>query len=127
MSQNNLSITLHQLDGAGETLARRLASFSDAAPTAGEYRAGVLADTSEATITLPVAQVRQVYIANTHASAKITVKWTPNGGSKVTILILAPGDMIAFWNETTGTTVGVSTVSLTSDTSSATYEMFLGG
>lgn len=127
MAQNNLSLTLQQLDANGVTLTRRVETFSDTAPTVGEFRVGLLTDTNEATISLPTAQIRQVLLKNTHTSGKITVKWTPNGGAKVTILIVGPGDGIAFWHQATGATYGLSLLTLTTDVSNTTYELFLGG
>lgn len=128
MAKNILSLTLQQLDASDNVLARSVDTITDSAPTVGEFRgAGTLIDTNEATIGLPIAQPRQVLIKNTHATAKITVKWTPNGVAKVTILVLGPGDGIAFWHTTTGTTYGVSALYLTADTANATYKLFCGG
>ncbi len=127
MAQNNLTATIQQLDSVGATLARRVTTYSDIAPSVGDFTAGLLTVLTEVTITLPIAQARQVMIHNTHATAKITVKWTPNGGAKATIIILQPGDMIAFWSPLTGATNGISLLTLTSDTLNATYESFVGG
>jgi hypothetical protein len=127
MAEHILSTTLQQLDDEGQTIARRQTSYSDTDPSVGENRVGLLTDTSEATISLPITQPRQVAITNTHASAKITVKWTPTGVAKVTIIILGPGDGIAFWNQNTGATYGISALYLTSDVANATYELFIGG
>lgn len=128
MAQNILSLTLQQLDASANVLARSVDTITDSAPTVGEFRgAGTLIDTNEATIGLPITQPRQVFIKNTHATAKITVKWTPTGVAKVTILVLGPGDAIAFWQTSAGATYGVSAVYLTSDTAGATYKLFCGG
>lgn len=126
--QNNLSITLQQLDINGQVLTRAPFTVSDTTPTVGELRSGTLIDTSEATIGLPILQPRQILLKNTHATAKITVKWTPFGGSEVTITKLGPGACIALWDPTAAAaTIGVSNLKLTSDTANATYLLFLGG
>lgn len=128
MAQNILTATIKQLDASGVTLATRIATMTDSAPVVGDFRGlGVLIDTSQATIGLPTAQVRQVFLRNTHASALITVVWTPNGGAQATIIILGPGDGIGFWHQSTGATKGISSLKLTSDTANATYELYLGG
>lgn len=128
MAKNILSTTLQQLDDDDVVLARDVSTITDATPVAGDFRGlGKLIDTNEATIGLPTAAPRQVYIKNTHATAKITVKWTPTGVAKVTILVLGPGDAICFWQTVTGATYGISALYLTSDTANATYKLFIGG
>lgn len=125
---NNITWTLQQLDNAAKTLASRTVTLSDAAATVGDFRGvGTLIDTAQATIGLPILQVRQLELRNTHSTALITVVWTPNGGASATILILGPGDGICFWHTAAGATLGVSALKLTSNTAGATYEMFLGG
>jgi hypothetical protein len=127
MAVNNFTSTIQQLDDVGATLARATVTVSDVDPTVGELRAGYLVDTNEATISLPFTQIRQFQLKNTHASAKITVKWTPTTGASATILILGPGDVVAFWHSVTGATYGFSQLKLTSDTAAATYSLYLGG
>jgi len=125
--QNILTTSLQQLDSVGQTMSRRVSTFTDTTPVAGDFRSAVLIDTSELTVTLPTAQVRQCFFRNTHASAKITTKWTPNGGVSATILIVGPGDGVMFWHQAAGSTYGFSQLKITSDTANATYELFLGG
>lgn len=128
MAQNILSVTLQQLDGTGATLARRVETITDSAPLVGDFRGlGLLPTTSLTAITLPTAQVRQLWLRNTHATAKVTVTWTPNGGASAVTLILGPNDAIGFWHQATSASYGISALSLTSDTLNATYELFLGG
>lgn len=129
MSQNNLTTSLQQLDSNGITLVRDTETFSFTSPTIGEYRLGNLPDTSQATISFTglVTQVLQVLLKNTHASAKITVVWTPTGGASATALVIGPGDMIGFWHTNTGATYGVSSLKLTSDTANTTFRLYLGG
>lgn len=126
--KNNLSLTLQQLDSNDTALARKVFTISDTTPTVGEWRSGVLIDTSQTTISLPLTQPRQVLFHNTHATAKITVVWTPFGGSEVTVSKLGPGGGIALWDPTAaGSLIGISTLKLTSDTINGTYELFIGG
>lgn len=128
MSISNIfSAKIQELDVNGQTLARREISASDTSATAGEFNSGYLADTSQTTIGLPITQVRQLWLRNTHSSAKITVVWTPNGGASATVIILGPNDQCMFWHNNTGTSYGISSLKLTSDTSAATYELFIGG
>lgn len=129
MAQNALTWTLQQLDGSGNTLARRVTTITDTAPTTGDYRgSGSLPDNSAHTITLPTTQIRQLYIKNNHSSANITVAWTPNGGASATILVIGPGATLGFWDPNTGSSYGISALTLTSSTNAATpYELFLGG
>lgn len=128
MAQNVLSVTIQQIDDNGQTLARQVETITDTAPIVGDYRGlGLLTTTGSTSITLPTAQVRQLWLRNTHASAKITVTWTPTTGSTATILVLGPNDVIGFWHQSTAATYGVSALSLQSDTINATYQMFLGG
>ena len=125
---NKVSLTLEQLDATSATVTRRVFSVSDILPTVGEFRSGNLIDTSATTINLPIVQPRQILVRNTHASAKITVIWTPYGGASVTVTKLGPNAAIMLWDPTAAaTTIGISALSLTSDTSNTTFEVFLGG
>jgi hypothetical protein len=128
MADNVLSLSVQQFDDLDNTLARRVATVTDSSPSAGDFRGkGILTTTSITSIGLPIAQSRQVYVRNTHASAKITVTWTPTTGASATICVLGPGDAIALWSQTTGSTYGISALSLTADITNATYETFVGG
>lgn len=128
MAQNNLTLNLQQLDANGVTQARRSIFSTDNTPSVGDYTGrGLLTSTSLTTLTLPATQIRQILFTNTHISAKITVTWTPTTGSSAVIGVIGPGDVIALWNQTTGTTYGISQMKLQSDTANATFELFLGG
>jgi hypothetical protein len=128
MAQNNLTLSYQILDNNGDSIARRQISVSDTSPTVGEAQRGYLVDTNEATISLPFTSIRQLLIFNTHATAKITVKWTPNGGAQATVGIVGPGDAIGFWLKSALVTgLGITSLKLTSDTSGATYEITFGG
>jgi len=124
---NTFTVTIQELDANGQTLARRVASTSDTAATVGEFISGNLATTAESTITLPVAQVRQIWVRNTDSTATITVKWTPTTSSEVTVAVLSPNDQLALWHTTTGATLGASTLKLTASATNTTYEVFIGG
>lgn len=130
MAQNALTWTIQQLDGSGNTLARRVTTITDTAPTAGDYRGqGSLPDNGAHTITLPTAtSVRQFFIKNNHSSANITVTWTPQGGASAVALVIGPGATLGFWDPNTGSSYGITALSLTSSVNAATpYELFLGG
>ena len=124
---NTFTSTLQQLDANGQTLARRVASSSDTAGTVGEFRSGNLTDTNQATISLPVAQVRQVWVRNTDTAGNITVVWTPTTGAEVTAAVIGPQDQIMLWHTNTGATFGVSTLKLTASVANTTYELYVGG
>ena len=128
MAQNNLTLTLQQLDGSGNILARKTETVSNTAPVAGEWRVGNLPTTAQATISFTGlgSQVLQLLLKNTHASAKVTVVWTPTTGAEATALIIGPGDIIGFWHTNTGATYGISSLKLTADTTNTTFELFLG-
>ena len=124
---NILTTTIQELDANGQTLARRVASTSDTAATVGEFISGNLTTTAESTITLPVAQVRQIWVRNTDAAETLTVKWTPTTGSEATVAVLGPNDQVGLWHTTTGATKGASTLKLTGGAANTTYEVFVGG
>lgn len=127
-SVNSLSLLLNQQDSSGVNILNRSIGAISYSGSVGEFFKGTLADTSEHQQTFPqgLTTALQVYVKNTHATAKITVAWTPTGGAKSTIVVLGPGAGIALW-EATATSVGVTTLYLTSDTAAATFEAFIGG
>lgn len=128
MAQNTITLSLLQLDANGLTEARRPWTITDSAPTVGEWLSGSLPDNTNETITLPIAQPRQLMLRNVHASATITVTWTPNGGASATVLVLGPGDVIAFWHSLTGASYGISALKLQSSVNTGTpFELFIGG
>lgn len=128
-AQNNLSVSLQQLDANGVTLARRIENFSYLSPIVGEWRVGNLPDTSSHAISLVglVPQPLQVMLKHTGQTGTITVVWTPNGGSSATVIVLGPGDMIAFWQTTTNAAYGISALALTASVSTTPFELFIGG
>jgi len=125
---NIISTTIQELDANGQTLARRVASVSDTAATVGQFIAGNLINTNQTSITLPILQVRQLWVHNTDSAATLTVIWTPNGGTETTTgIVLGPTDQIMFWHTTTGSTKGISSLKLTASEANATFEVFVGG
>ncbi len=128
MAKNTLSVTAWNEDGNGQIKGRTVFSVSDPAPQVGQLLEGLLIDTNQATIGLPIAQPRQIMLRNTHATAKITVTWTPFGGAQAIAGTIGPGAAIGLWDPTAaGTSIGISSLKLQSDTSNATYELFIGG
>lgn len=128
MAQNNISVTLQQLDDDGEHLARRVFSVSETDPSAGEFRSGILTTTAQTTITLPFATIRQLLVRNTHATAKLTVVLTPNGGAEATVNQVGPSGCVVIWDPTAvASGIGITSLKLTSDTANGTYELFVGG
>lgn len=124
---NNFTATIQQFDTNGQTLFRRESTTSDTDATVGQSVSGNLLDTVQLVVTLPVAQVRQVWIHNTDSAGTITVVWTPTTGASVTTIVLGPDDQITFWHGNTGATYGVSNLRLTASVANVTYEMYLGG
>jgi hypothetical protein len=126
--QNTFEYLFRTYDLNTEVTATRGGIISDLAATASEVRNGTLPDTAVNTISLPIASVRQVFIKNTHATANITVQWTPSGGAEVTIIKLGPGDGIALWiKNAAAVTRAITTLKLQGDVTGATYDTILGG
>ena len=129
--QNNLTITLQQLDGTNTVMARRTETFSYPVPLVGmgEWRVGNLVDTAAKSISLVglVPQPLQLICKHTGTTGTITVIWTPTGGASATILVLNPLDMIAFWQITTAVGAGISALSLTASVANTPFELFIGG
>lgn len=130
MAKNILTVTVQQLDDNGEVMARRTFSTTETDADAGDWRNGYLPDTSATSISFTgiITTARQVLFRNPHATAKITVEWTPNGGSISTINKVGPGGTLILWDDTTAaTTIGITALRLTSDTAGVNYELFIGG
>ena len=127
--ENDLTVTVQQLDSDATVVTRRTVVFEDITPTVGEFRIGVLTDNAQTTIQLPKSQIRQLYLKNLDTAALYTVDWTPTtGAEKAGLLILGPGESISFWCTNTGATRGISSLKLTSNTNQTQYfEMFAGG
>lgn len=126
-SQNNLTLLLQQLDSTGSPILNRTIGKLSYDGNVGVFTNGIYNDTSAHSQTLPSSPVIQFYFRNTHATAVYTVTWTTQGGASVVAQKVQPGGAIAFWNTATSVTAGITALTLTSDTSGGTYEMFLGG
>lgn len=127
-STNNMSLLLNQQDSSGVNIINRSIGAISFGGVAGEFDKRTLAaDTSIHALDLPVAIVLQFYFKNTHATANILLTATVQGGSSLVCARLPPGGVFVYWAPATGSNVGYTAISYTSDTASATAEMFLGG
>lgn len=124
-SVNRLLLTLRQEDLSGVPIINRQIGFTSYNGTVGVFTNAILTDTNAHSQTLPTTNVLQFYFKNTHATATITLTWTPQGGSSNVVKAVGPGGIVSFWETTTGS--GITALSIQSNTSNATYEMFLGG
>ena len=125
---NSLSLVLSQQDATLNYLMARTIGPVSYTGTVGESLIeGTLADTAAHVQTLPTANVLQFYFKNTHATAVITVTATVQGGSSQVVKKVQPGGVVVAWDPVTSATAGYTALTLTSDTSGATFEMFLGG
>ena len=128
-SVNALTFVANQQDSAGTNVINRSVGAVSYSGAVGSPVFGSLSDTSEHQQTFPqgLTTALQFYFKNTHASAKITVAWTPTGGSKSTIAVVGPGGVLLLWSATSAGNVGFTTLYLTSDVAAATFEYFIGG
>lgn len=129
-SQNNLSLIVNEQDVNGVNILNRLVGAIAYAGTVGEFITGILTTTGATAITLPTTNCSNVLFHNTHATANITVNWTPNAATGSVIAgKLQPGGVLALWQSTAqGTSSGaISALTGTADVANATYEIFLGG
>jgi hypothetical protein len=126
---NNASVLVNSQDGAsGVNLINRSSGVISFAGVAGELDKRTLAaDTNIHAFDLPAAVVLQVYIKNTHATAKILITGTIQGGASQSTVRIGPGGIFLYWEPATATTIGFSAISYTSDVASATVEVFFGG
>lgn len=127
MSQTfNLSLTVNRQDSNGVNVENRSIGAISYIGTAGEYDVRQAPDTSSHNLDLPATEVNTFVFVNTHISATITLTGTINGGSSQTICKVGPGGVaVPVWNAAAGK--GFTALSYQSDTSGATFEMFLGG
>ena len=58
---------------------------------------------------------------------RIVLTGTVQGGASQAIKKIQPGGCVAMWDPVTSATAGYTALSVQSDTSGATFEMFLGG
>lgn len=126
-SQNNITLQLQQLDSTGRAILNRKIGKLTYDGNVGVFTNGIYNDTSSHSQTLPTTNVLQFYFKNTHATAVYTVTWTPQGQSSAVVKKVQPGGVIMFWDLSTSATAGITALTLQSDTSGGTFEMFLGG
>lgn len=126
-SQNNLSLVLNQQDINGTNILNRLIGAISYAGLVGVFIDGLLPDTSSHSQTLPTTNALQYLFHNTHATAKITVTATPQGGASAILAVIPPGGLLVCWNPVTSASAGYTAISLQSDTANATFEQFIGG
>ena len=126
--QNNVSLLVNQQDGvSGANIINRSSGVVSYDGVAGEMEKRTLAnDTSIHALDLPASPVL-FYFKNTHATAKILLTGTIQGGAAQSLARLGPGGIFCSWEAVTNTTTGFTALSYTSDTALATCEMFLGG
>ncbi len=127
--QNNVSLLVNQQDGSsGSNIINRSSGVVSYDGVAGEFDKRTLAaDTNIHAFDLPASPTLQVYIKNTHATAKILITGTVQGGASQTIARLGPGAVLCIWEAVTNTTTGFTALNYTSDVASATIEVFFGG
>jgi hypothetical protein len=127
--QNNVSLLVNQQDGtSGVNLVNRSSGVISYNGVAGEFDKRTLAaDTANHAFDLPATNVLQFYFKNTHLTAVITLIGTVQGGSSQTLAKVQPGGVFCYWAPVTAATAGYTALSYTSDTASATAEVFLGG
>lgn len=126
-AQNRMTLLLQSMDSAGSPIINRSIGPVSYDGAVGAFYDSILPTVNATPQTLPTAIVLQLYFRNTHATAVITVTWTPQGGASVVSKKVAPGGFVAFHDPANPATAGITALSLQSDTINATYEMFLGG
>lgn len=129
-SQNNLSLQLNQQDANGTAVINRLIGAVEYAGVDGQWTIGSLTDTSAHAQTFPsmITTVLQLYFKNTSSGAQvITITWTHTTGASAIVIALHPGSVISFWETLATSPAGITALSIQSDVTGATFEMFLGG
>lgn len=126
-SVNAITYTITQQDSSGVNIVNRIIGPTSYSGITGVFTDGIFPDASSHVQALPTANVLQFYFKNTHSTAIVTITWTLQGGSSQAILKCQPGQVISFWSPVTSATAGITALTLQSDTSTSTYEMFLAG
>jgi hypothetical protein len=128
-SQNNLSLVLNQQDVYGvNVLNRLLGATGYTSGTVGQFTEGNLTTTGSTSQTLPKTTILQYLFVNTHATANITVSWTPESATGSVIAAkVGPGAILALWQTSSGASGAITAVALQSDTINATFQQFFGG
>lgn len=127
-STNKLTLYLNEQDSSSVNILSRVLGAYSYGGTVGEFIDGILTTTGATAITLPTTNVYQVVFINTHATAFITVNWTPTAATGSIIAgKIGPSGALVLWNTTTGSSGAITALTGTADTANATYELFLGG
>ena len=127
-SQNNLSLVVNQQDSAGVNILNRTMGAFAYSGVVGQFIDGLLTTTGSTSITLPKTTILQVMVRNTHATANITVNWTPESATGSIIAgKVGPSGVLGFWQTSTGQSGAITALALTADTANTTYELYLGG
>ncbi len=126
-SVNNLTLLINRQDSSGVNVENRSIGAVSYSGVSGEFDVRQATGTSITTLDLPTATVLQFYFRNTHATAQITLTGTIQGGATQSMCVLPPGGVFVYWAPVTSTTVGFTQLRFTSDTTGATFELFIGG
>ena len=129
-STNALSFLLNQQDSNGVSILNRSIGAISYAGTGGQFTEGILLTTGATVINFPVGitNALQVYFKNTHATANITLNWTPLAATgSVVAQKLTPGSALAMWQAASGSSGGITALTGTADVTNATFELYLGG
>jgi hypothetical protein len=126
-SVNNLTMLINRQDASGVNIENRSVGAISFSGVSGEFDVRQAPGTSITTLDLPTTLALQFYFKNTHSAANITLTGTPQGGSTQTLCVLPPGGIYVYWAPVTSATAGYTQLRYTSDTSGATFEMFIGG
>ena len=126
-SVNNLTMLINRQDASGVNVENRNIGAVSFSGVSGEFDVRQAPGTSITTLDLPTTLVLQFYFKNTHSAANITLTGTAQGGSTQTLCVLPPGGVYVYWAPVTSTTAGYTQLRYTSDTTGATFEMFIGG
>lgn len=125
---SNLSVTVSSVDVNNAQPITRQFSAAYAGKT-GDFGLYMELTTPATDYALPfdVALGLCIYIRNLHATAKVTLKTTRQGGAEVTTAVLDPGATFILWNISTSASAGMTLVRLNSDTASTPVEYYIGG
>lgn len=128
-SQNNISLVLNQQDVNGVNILNRVIGVTGyTSGTVGQFTEGNLTTTGSTSQTLPKASILQYLFVNTHATANVTVSWTPESATGSVIAgKVGPGGALLLWQTSSGASGAITAVSLQSDTVNTTFQQFFGG
>jgi hypothetical protein len=78
------------------------------------------------TVTLPVSPVQFLYVKNLHATATLTVTWTPTSGFNAVVQLLEPGGWLMFGQASPAAGSGITALNLIGS-AACTCEYVIGG